>query len=510
MRNTKPGKKISALQKELLIVGKGASWSLIGIFFARIITFLVVVLLTRTLKAYLFGLYVLGLTLTSFLARIASLGLDKQAVKSIPNLRGNPRKVKGLILTSILSSFTSALLVSSLLFLFSKQISFFFEEPLLEQPLKLFSFAIPLFVLLNSLGSCTRGFKTTKYDALGRLVIRNSIQLLFVGFFSFLGYKIFGMIGAYLIGLGSGSLFIFFGLKKLFPFLTNMSIKPIWEIKKTLKKSIPLIWLGMLIFLISWTDILMIGHFLSAKKIGIYEVAIVISNTIIIFSTVFLSIFDPILSEYFRKSRIKRLNKLFKIIGTWVLTLSLPILLVIFLSPKEILKIFGTEFVQGTGPVIILSFAQLMIVLTFGVSSVLAMTVYQNINAIIISIGIIANIIMNFLFMSIFKWGLMGAAMATLISIFLIRIIKIIVVYKKISLFSLSKRTLYVIAYGLLATIVAYLVKIFFLKNLHYFVNLVMTSLLFISIYFSLIVTLLSRPEDRFFFKKLSNKLKFK
>jgi O-antigen/teichoic acid export membrane protein len=502
--------KENLINKELITVTKGAGVSFFGNVFGKGTKFIIIILLTRILGANLFGIYTLGETIVLFFSQFASLGLNQGALKYISAFRGkgDKQRIKGTFLSASFFSFSAGAIFGILLFFYSQQISIFFDTPELSQVLKIFSIALPFLSLSLVFSSSTRAFKTMKYKVIGGIIVRDLVQLLFILLFLFLGYKILGMIWAYVFGLVAGILTLFYFFKKLFPEIIFNKVKAIFENKKLFSTSLPLMYVGILGFLISWTDILMIGYFLPSEQVGIYKVVFRVSSLIIIFSGAFLSIFSPIVSEYYHKNKLKELNEIFKIITKWVSLLSLPIFLIILISPREVLNIFGSSFVIGVVPLLIISLTQLFNAFTFGVGASLAMTSYHNINAKISTFVVVLNIVLNYLFIAILNMGIVGAAIATATSLFFINIFRLFFAKRKLGLNPVSPKTSLIFSLATFSFFLVFFVKDQFFGNLHYFINLVLSSFLVVSIFGISALFFTIEEKDNFIFRKIKSRIK--
>jgi len=502
--------KENRINNELITITKGAGFSFFGTVFSKGVKFIIVILITRILGVGLFGIYSLGLTIVNFVSKFSCFGLNQGSLKYIPVFlnQGDKKRTKGFILTAVTISLVAGVIAGFLLFFYSQEIANFFNKPKLFQTLKFFSIAIPFLTLLSVLSASTRGFKTTKYHIIGSIIVPNFVQLVFILLFYLLGYKLLGMIWAYIFALIAGCLVLFYYLRKLFPDLASKKIKPKFETKKFLSTSFPLMYVTILVSLISWTDILMIGYFLSSAEVGTYKVVITIAALIMIFLSSFISIFSPIISEYYHRDNLKQLNEILKTVAKWVLILSFPIFLSILVSPKEILGVFDINFLKGGTSLLILSCAQVFNVLTFAVRSSLSMTSYQNLDARLSTIVVILNIILNYVFIVIFNMGITGAALATAISLFLMNGFSLFFVYIKLHLNPISSKTFLIIFLAIFSIIPSLFIKYQFFENFHYFINLILSSLFVILIFSSTVLIFGIEKKDKFILKKIMNRIK--
>jgi O-antigen/teichoic acid export membrane protein len=180
-------------------------------------------------------------------------------------------------------------------------------------------------------------------------------------------------------------------------------------------------------FLILYTDTLMIGYFKTSQDVGIYSVAHRTALLIGIAIASFNSIFAPIISDLYNRHKQRELEKLFKIVTKWIFSFSLPVFLIIVFFAKSILGIFGQEFTPGTKCLIILCIGWIIHSAVGSVGIMISMIGRPKINLLNVSSVLILNIILNLILIP--EYGIVGAALATTLSISIIRIISLFEVY---------------------------------------------------------------------------------
>jgi len=105
------------------------------------------------------------------------------------------------------------------------------------------------------------------------------------------------------------------------------------------------------------------------------------------------------------------------------------------------------------------------------------------------------------------RFGILGAAVATSISLILLNIIRVIEVYVFLKMHPFDVRFLKGIFSAALTFLLVFPLKYYLFSNLHYFLNLVLTSLV-ILILFSLFLFLFKfEKEDKFMFEKIKERL---
>jgi len=493
---------------ELSLITKGAGIFSFGYIFELLAVFITTVFLTRILGVGDFGLYTLGRIVLQIGATVAILGLNGGALKYMSAYLAldDKKKAKGVMIQAIIFPLIFGSIISAGIFFFSSFIANFFGKPELSSVIKVFSFGIPLFALMQSAGVATRSFKTAKYSVLSEKVLKPFLNFLLIMIFYFLGYRLLGMALALVISIFITVFYLIFWIRKIFPELFSRNIIPEFETKKLLSTSFPLMLIWMIGFFLSWTDTIMIGYFLSSDMVGIYQVAVKVSFLIIMFLGALSAIFVPVISSLYHKGEMKKLSSIFKTVTKWGLFLGLLLFLIFIISSKEIMMIFGNNFVLGTSSLLVLCFGQLIHVGMGASASMLMMTGKEKIEFLNDIFVLILDILLNLILIP--KFGILGAAIATTICLAILNIARIAEVYLflRIHPFNINFLKGIFTAFFVFATV--FPLKYYFFSDFNYLFNLFLTSFIVLILFFLFLFILKFEEEDRFIFKKIKERLK--
>ncbi|NEQ79530.1 MAG: oligosaccharide flippase family protein [Moorea sp. SIO2I5] len=399
-------------------IAKGAGITFVGKVASTGLKYLTQVTLAQLLGAELFGIYTLGFVIYQFGELFARMGLENGAVRyvSIHHGAGDTRKLKGVLLQAVGLSFVSGLVLGTVLFLASEPIAkSIFGKPGLVPALQLFAIALPFGASMIVGAFATTGFQVTVYLVYIWELLLPFTNLLLAALLCTLGFGLWGTTIAWVIGVIVALAATLYFIRRLFPAIGNRDIKPIFEGKQLLTFSLPLAFGAFLWLVMIWTDILMLGYFRSATEVGIYRAASQTAFLMTIFSASLNSIFAPIIADLHHRKAIEKMGQIFQATTRWSLSLSVPLFLVVTAARQDILGIFGAEFVIGGLPLVILGIGQLVRAGTDTATNTLIMSGHQY-TKLFGDIGsTIVNIALNVLLIP--RWGLMGAAIATGISI---------------------------------------------------------------------------------------------
>jgi len=387
------------------------------------------ILLARALGASVYGLYALGYSVLGMAGQLSMLGLQNAAVRfgAIYQGKRDKSRVKGVFLSILFISTGSAVLVATLLLFFSNFIANdIFDEPKLTMVLRGFAFALPFYVLTSISASSARGLKCIKYSTGVPNVFHPISNLLIVGIALLLGFQLMGAVYGFVISSVLAAGLGIYLLWRIFPELTSQ-LTPNYELRKILGYSLTLFLARFSYIILGQTDRIMLGYFSVSKDVGIYNVAAVGAAQLPIFLTSLNALFSPLIADLHSRGQMQQIERLFKIVAKWAFSLSLPAFMVIILFPKGIMMIFGRDFIAGWLVLVTLGVSQLVRVSVGSVQAILIMTGQQKLELVNSVSLVIVNIFLNILLIQ--RYGILGAAIATGISMVLISLARLIEVY---------------------------------------------------------------------------------
>ncbi len=365
-----------------------------------------------------YGIFSLALIILNIAIAISMVGIGEGSARQIAYYRGKgyTAKVQGVISASLQVALIASILLSLVLFFTSDVISAqIFHEPGLSLPLKIFSIAIPFFVLVNILVSFFRGFnkiepKAYFSDILGKGLFPLLLLPVILFNLSFLA-GIYAFLASVII---TGIAFAVYTLKRApFTMPSYPAINPMT--KELLLFSLPLLGVAMLQMVILWTDTLMLGYFKTLEVVGLYNAAIPLARLIplTLASTGF--IYVPVISQLYSQNLTGDMKRIYQVSTKWIFSISFPIFLLLFLFPEIILRFFfGAGYAEAALALRILSLG--LVFNTFlGANGMTLLAIGKSrqlmwISLLAAGLNVIINIIL------IPPWGIIGAAIASLIS----------------------------------------------------------------------------------------------
>ena len=445
----------SETEKSLVNIAKGAGI----VFLAQVIGILLgiinQVILGRTLGPSNFGLFNLGLTVIGIILPFTTFGLYSAIRQFIPHYRGINRndKVKGGIYFLLNFSLITGLSLSVFLFFLSPIIAVnIFHNENLEIVIKLLCISFPFYVLYFVGTNIAQAFKISKYYLyLNTLLLKITCIVIFILFLIF-GYKLLGAIVAYNIGTALvATAYIYIIFKKFIPSLHCNKHER--HVKKELFSiGWPLFFAGFFYLFTESTAKILLGIYMNTSDVGIYSAVFTIASLALYVMISFDYIFLPTVAEFYGKNDFTGIKKILCSISKWVFLLTLPMILYIsFFSKNTIFLFYGSAYTAGSIALIILLFGIAMNGLTGMTGEVLVGIRKTKLNLLTEVFGAITNVGLNIFLIP--KFGILGAAIGTSISIAVRNLAQLGFVYKELKIHPYDKSFLKIIFSSIIALI---------------------------------------------------------
>lgn len=385
--------------------------------------------ITRSLGAESYGIYVLAASIIAIPGVIALLGIPGALIKFVPHYRAlnDIPRLRG----SILWSFGLVLVLSVglcliLFFLGHTLNQHIFHKPILTQVLKIMVISLPFSGMGAVIFASLQGAKLIKYGVLVNQMLIPFFRLSCVALAIAVGYQLRAVAWAYVFAIVVGTMLGCFFIIKTFPEILKKG-PIICERRRLTSFSLPLLLIGISHTLLSQVSVLMIGHYLSAAMVGIYATAQRFLPLLLIPLGAFNGIFAPIISDLSAQEKREELESQFKAVAKWVFTTSLPIFTLLIFFSKQILSIFGPEFAAYSQVMIVLCIGQMINSATGSAGLMLMMTGKPHIN-LFNSVFLCVTSVFLYIYV-IPRYGLIGAAGVSAFSISAIQVLQLLEVW---------------------------------------------------------------------------------
>ena len=407
------------------------------------LAFVMSVILARFLGKAGLGTYSYAMTWANLLGIPAALGLDQLIVREIAVYRSQKKySLMGGILrwASILVIFSSiTVTLIAIAVAWQKQTN---SNPTVTIAIAMAMVTVPVISLRNVRLGAMKGLRKVVVGQIPDSLLSPLIIICLVTLSYFLlneRFNVFWVLGikivASVVTFAVGTKWL---LNSLPPEVSQ--IAPEYKTKKWLADALPFMFLGTSQLLNSRIDIIMLGAIKGVDAVGIYAVLLGISKLTVFIHQAANSVLGPTIATLYSEGEMRQLESVVRKSMLSVFAFSLVIGIPLILLGKQVLLIFGAEFIPGRTALAILVVGSIFTSFTGAVGILLNMTGHQNDTAIAVGISAVLNIILNSVLIPI--WGINGAATATTTSLILINIIKAISVKRKlgISLYSFGSK----------------------------------------------------------------------
>ena len=454
------------------------------------LAFVITVILGKMVGAEDLGIYRLILTIYGLIVLVASIGIPSAVIKYVAELKDNKSEILEIVNTSTILMFSTGIVLSTICYLLAGTIAQLFNTLALKPLLNVLVFIFPFALINNTMLGLLNGLRYMKKYAL-IIVLKGLIGVLITLLLVLHGFEVRGAVWALLVSEITISGVLLYMNRAFIKIFHRVRMDTISLLTK----------FGAQIFgadainiLNKQLDIILIGIFLVPREVGYYAAAVSLSRFFWLIPASIQRITYPATSEYWSKGNIDALNNMINksIKYTSIILVSIGIAVFIF-SDYIIAIFFKKEFVHSTLPLKILL-----------IGTVIRGSIAQPIGASLTGIGRPDLILKLTLFMILTNglldiilipgMGIIGAAIATSVSLSFGAIINLVLVRKYIDI---KINWLWLIKLTLFASI-----TIMIFTTVKKYINVFVLGCIVLSGFFSATAFLMFNKKDWIFLKR--------
>jgi O-antigen/teichoic acid export membrane protein len=381
------------------------SWLIFEKIARLILNFFVTVYVIRYLGPNEFGIYSYAISFYGLFVAFVSLGLESISIRELVK---HPEK-RELILGSVFyTQLVGAVIAISLIAL-----------TLLITAEEVFTSSL---ILIISISSFFQTFNVIDYYFRSTVKAKYSVYVLFtsiliISLIKFTLILIKAPLIYFIIAFALEFVFNAFGYIVVYHFQKLKIVH--WKFDKELaisllKDSWPLILSGVVVSIYMKVDQVLIKNMLDVKEVGYYAAAVRLSESwyfipVAISNALFPAIVNA--KNISRELYLTRLQKLYDVLAWTAIGISIP---VSFFSADIINLLYGSKYLSSAPILTIYIWAGAAVFLGVASSQYLVTENLTKISLMRTSLGMIANVILNIIFIP--RYGIIGSALATLIS----------------------------------------------------------------------------------------------
>lgn len=398
------------------------------------ISYLLMIFISRELGEEGIGIYNLSLAILGVLIMIGCLGFNTSVIRFVSqyNAKGWLSSIRSLYSSIIRVILPLALLLGVILFFLAPYLAqVVYEDPKLELPFRIVAFTLPFGILATVNVEFIRGLKKVHISELFRNLSLQIVTLLGLALAWFYGledeYPILFYGVGFFISMSFTSAFVYRFLKR--SKRDPQVDEPKFVLKSHLLISLPMILTSFIQLINGKVDTLMIGIFETTAIVGIFSVAFKLSVITNFAIGALKTIAMPKISELFWEEKMTELNQVIQKSTQMIFAFAGPVSLVLLIFPEFILGLIKEEFIAGATTLRIFALTQLINAASGMVAVFLNMTGNQVFFTKLVAVSTTLNIVLNWFLIP--RYGMEGAAWASMFSIVLWNIIGAIFIYRK-------------------------------------------------------------------------------
>ena len=383
---------------------------------------------THALGASRFGALTLGVTLAAFGAALSALGLAPGVLPFLSRARRDDDEVgiRNVIRASLGLTLTASLVVGSALYLAAPWLGrVLFADADFFRILRPLSLLVVFGALSSVALMLLQGFMAIIQRAWIERVLAIGITGLVMGLTWMADWGLPGALTAViagpLMGLLAGVALLSGRAPGAFSPVGGLRSLPV---SRLLGYSWPLLGTSLFTFLLTWSDILLLGHLRDAEEVGIYGVSARLVLAVTVIHESLRPVFQSRLSDLYVRDDWPGIRRLFRLTARWSLWPALVVGGVLILWSSQLLTLFGPEFTGTAWVLITLCLAKLTVATTGMSGLVFGITGKTRLNLFNLILLFTGNIALNLLLIP--RHGALGAALATGISVASIRALQLV------------------------------------------------------------------------------------
>ncbi|MFC1729975.1 flippase [candidate division KSB1 bacterium] len=397
---------------------KGTIYIFLISLLAALLGYFVRIVLAKGLTKEEYGLFYAVFSLVALVGIFKNLGLSQALAKFIPEYLSKKdfSGIKSSIVLTFLVQFGITTVISIILFLLSDSLSMFlFHTETASSVLKLLILMFWLMPLENVFRFSFQGFQKMLLYASVEL-IRMLFVLILILIFIWKGFGVMAPSLSYVFVYLIVPVVCFPFFLRIFPRFFKEKLNINKELlRKLLKFGIPVMAgiFGAIIML--YTDTVILSYFGTLEDVALYQAASPTARILLYLGYALAAVFLPLSAELWAKGKKEKLRQGIQILYKFSFILVIPMALAMLVFPDLILKLlFGKEYIGAAIVLQILSIGTVFYTVGHINSNILSGIGHPAENTRIVLSAALFNLVLNLILIPFY--GILGAALATLIS----------------------------------------------------------------------------------------------
>jgi len=448
---------LGEIQKQSI---QGTIYTYIGVAIGFITTG---ILFPRFLETDEIGLLSLLVAYSMILSQLASLGFVSTTTRFFTYFRNQQKHHNGFLFIAMSVAFTGLILVLILFFIIKP---YLIERSLEKSHLFVvyINWIIPLLIATLFFAILDHYYKVL-YNAVIGIFLKELVQrILILTSFLLFYFKILTFhqfVVAYVASISFPTIIIIivliwnsnFNLKPQLKFLTRDLIKNLF-------------WMSLFGIIASATgvitlniDRIMIDNYMGLSPTGIYTTAFFFGTLVILPARALAKISSAFIADAWKDNDLEELNTIYFKSAINQFIFGLLILLGLWANINNIFIILPEEFLAGKYVILFIGLAYLLDMLIGVNANIIANSVYYRWHAVFIILMVILIVIFNIIFIP--RYGIVGAALAAVLSKLAVNTLRVIFLYIKYKMMPYNYKFIIVLVIGIIAYLLGWLIPPF-------------------------------------------------
>jgi O-antigen/teichoic acid export membrane protein len=412
----------------------GTGQSAVGLVVAILATFATQVLITRVQGPAAFGIVTLATQGALVLGFFSRVGMDMASVRrvAIDLGQGERARVRAIVSRASVLAAVASLAVAALVFAFAEPLALAFAPDRAGAATDAFragALAIPFAALVQIYLGGTRGLK----------IMRHTLYVFWMG--QPLGWMALILLG-WLAARSVGVTTLAYAVSWM---LATAAAAFLWyretrgfgnepplpgEVRDLVRYGAPRAPAALFSQLLFWTDLFVLARYAGSAETGVYAAAARAAQVILLFIISVSLMFTPFVADLHARGEREKLDRLFKQLTRWTMAVTLPIFIVLAITPGSALRLFGSDFGAGQTALLILLLGQLVNVATGTVGFVLIMVGRTGWDLVVYAASVAFDIGAAILLIGGLGLGMEGAAVAGALTMGLSKVARLWLVWR--------------------------------------------------------------------------------
>jgi len=488
------------LENSLKLLVKTSFIVFIGLMISKILGYLYRIIIARYYGPEVYGLFALAFSIIMFFGAIGSLGLMDGLLRFIPRLRAQKKfdEARYLFNRTIRIYLVIGIVISILLIALSDFIAIsVFHNPSLSILIKILGSITVFSFLMNTLLNTLRAFEEIGWHSFVYNIFQNVARLFILIVLILMGFKSGGIAVGISFALGAVLTFLIAYIvckRKIGIIFGDYKEGDYSSLRKEFfSYSWPIVFYSVISLVFYWIDTFSLGYYKSAVEVGLYNAAVPIAMLLGFFPDLFMQLFFPMINKEYSSNNFDLIKQLSKQVTKWIFIVILPVFALLFLFPGAAINIlFGAQYLPAENALRLLLIGSFISAISIVSVQLVSMMGKSKLVLMNIIIACVTNFVLNsilvpmqtILFLDNSN-GLVGAALATLISLGVFNLLFIIETKKYLSFIPLRRKMLTIA----LVSIIPITILLYLRNKLEIgLITMVILLTLFFLVYFVLIL----------------------